>query len=811
MNREENNIDKSQVSLGTSTYPVPVANAPRTLEDDDGKVLRIIHAALRGRYLLAIALGAILAAALGSVGWFTTQPLYQATGYVRVKAYTPTILTDNEKSGEMPRYENYLKAQANTMRSRRVISDAMQSPQWQEHSKDLSPQARDRFTGSLFVLAQPEIEQILVQFKHENPEVASSATAVVIEAYAELQASIDRESDLARLAVLEELRTSYSSQLSQLRFQIEQVDRALGAQGIAAWHQAKVSQLAAYEQQVEQSKADLAVLNDLKQKRDEEGEPVDATILQDDAAEENRGNPLIPRIRDQLERLKDETLLLTERLGEQHRAVATNHDRILLLETELDRLIRNEDASLADQTTDDAKPVDVLQERIQVTTKQIDIATNQVAATRQELESLAEKLRQIDELRQQEQEFTASLAQTRARINELNIESELSDRVDVLSSGEVAWQPVNGGQRMARAGIGGAGGFLLGFGFVGLLGLLGKRVGRSDILQLDIGDQRLLGLMPDLTEKIKDGDSSRTAQASVDHIRSLIDLGRDDSTGTCLAITGPQSGSGKTTLAITLALSFAESGSKVLLIDLDVVGGGLSHHVKARRQTRLGEILADVAGVDRQRIEDVASRIRGGGKQLGQYLVEEGVVEQEHVDVAIERQSQEMGVRQALAGAEFEHCTFPSRTNGLYVLPLRCGNEKLIGRVGPRAIRQLFTRAKAAYDIVIVDTGPAPGSVETSLAAAAADATVVVVSRNEPRHEVRSCSEFLASVGATIYGFVMNRVENKDLQSSRISSSYSRVSQERTEHAGFNAADLYADHAASSSRDTTDAAASSSR
>jgi Mrp family chromosome partitioning ATPase/uncharacterized protein involved in exopolysaccharide biosynthesis len=802
-------MNTPQSTAQKSTYPVTVANQATLGDEDEGRLLRVIHASLRGRYLLAIALGIVIAAGAGSVGWFTTTPIYQATGYIRVKAYTPKILTNNEMSGEMPRYDNYLKAQANTIRSRRVVDDALQSEQWQQHSKDLSPQARDEFTSKLNVYAQPEIEQIVVQFKDPDPAVAQSATAVVIAAYSELQAGIDRESDLARLAVLEELRTSYSSQLSQLRFQIEQVDRALGAQGIAAWHRAKVSQLADYEQQVEQSNAELSILNDLKKQRDEKGELPDTAKLDPTGQEIPQVNPLIERINEELARLNDQALLLTERFGTEHRAVLRNQDQVRLLEAELARLMNADYNPLPNGDGDEqSEPVDLLAQRIQNVTQQQDIATSQAASTRKELESLAEKLRQIDELRQQENEFAGSLAQVRSRINDLNTESQLNKRVDILSDGDVAWKPINGSQRMARAGIGGTLGFLIGFVFVGSLGLMGKRVGRSDILQLDIGDKRMLGLMPDLTEKIKGADSSHTAQASVDHIRSLIDLGLDHDQGTCLAITGPQSGSGKTTLAITLALSFADSGSKVLLIDLDVVGGGLSSHVKARSRKRLGQILADVAGVDPQQIEDMASRIQGGGKQLGRYLVEEGVVEQHHVDLALERQSKEMGVRQALAGADFEHCTFPSRTSGLYVLPLRCGNEKLVGRVGPRAIKQLFNRARDAYDVIIVDTGPAPGSVETSLASAAADLTVVVVSRDDQRHEVRSCTDFLESVGARIYGFVMNRVEDKDLRSSKISSSYSRKSQEGAGHAGFDAQDLYKDQDAAKPNQTADTVSS---
>ena len=557
-----------------------------------------------------------------------------------------------------------------------------------------------------------------------------------------------------------------------MRYQIEQVDRALGAEGVAAWHRSKVSQYSKLEAQIEQLSEVLENLNKLKEQRDKHFGSNPEAFNQAVAA--GQENPLVKQIDAGIARLNDEITLVIQRLGENHPSIKLKRDRIALLEAEKNRVL-NEGVQVDNGS---GEPIDMLAVRIEQTKTQIERTKEQAEQTRTELEELAVKLRQIDELRNSEDELASSLARTKARINELNIESNLTKSVDVLSQGEASWRPVNRSQRVARAGIGGMMGFVVGFVVVGLLGLRTKTVTRSDILALDIGDKPLLGLMPELTEKLKEGPVSHSAQASVDHIRSIIHLDTNPSRGNCIAITGPQSGSGKTTLAITLALSFAESGSRTLIIDLDVVGGGLSNHVRARRRSRLGEIVSEVAGVDREKIEEIANRMHGTGKQLGTYLVEEGIVEQHHIDTALERQQQEMGVRQALAGAEFEHCTFPSQTSGLDVLPLRTSDDhNRIGRVGPKAIKQLFERAREAYDIVVIDTGPAPGCVETSLAAAAADMTVVVVSRNDVRNEVRSCIEFLESIRANIYGYVMNRVESKDMKRSKHSSSFRHASQ----------------------------------
>ena len=756
------------------TNTVLISNAPQLLGSDpadEGKLLRLFHAGLRGRYWLAILVGVVLGLGAGYAGWVTTTPIFRSTAYVQIKSYVPKILFDNEQSGEMQQYDNYLGSQAEMMRSRRVVDIALQSPEWKAYSKGLTPQERDAFTGALQVMPRPDIEQIIVQFDDQSPERAEAATAAIVAAYKGMQEDLDREQELARLAVLEERRATLGAQQASYRFQIEQVDKALGSQGIAEWHRAKVDQLAQLETAVEELSAQLANLEAMKEQREKSGEgetelaPVELEQVQDAQVAELQG--LINRIRDEID-------LLVYKYGPNYRQVKVYKDRLLLLEVELERLL---DESPEVAVDPDGQAVDSLDAQIALTIRRLDLANVQSAETRSELERLAGQLQQIEELRSQERSVVASLAQTRARIEQLNLESTLSQRMHVLESGDASWKPVNGGERMARAGIGGGGAFVLGFMAIGAIGLVGKRVGRSDILQLDVGSKPVLGLLPQITSSDADDPSFISANASVDHIRSRIEMQSKTRHGHCLAITGPQSGSGKTTLAIALARSFADSGSNTLLIDFDVIGGGLSRHVRARHRKRLGELVAEVAGVDRNRIEAVAERLSGGGKQLGQHLIEAGLVTPEQVEKALDQQQREMGIRHALAGADLKDCSFPTRTTGLSVLPLRITEDRQLGRVGPRAIRQLFKRASEAFDVVIIDTGPIPGSVETSLAVAAADGTVVIVSKNDLRSDVKASIETLDTVGGTLIGLVMNRVTPKDMKSSRLSQSLSRSSQ----------------------------------
>jgi len=64
---------------------------------------------------------------------------------------------------------------------------------------------------------------------------------------------------------------------------------------------------------------------------------------------------------------------------------------------------------------------------------------------------------------------------------------------------------------------------------------------------------------------------------------------------------------------------------------------------------------------------------------------------------------------------------------------------------------------------VLIDTGPVPGSLEASVAAAAADGVVLVVSRGEHRPMAERSIQHLLDIGASLAGMVFNRAEGRDM------------------------------------------------
>src|SRR5262249_40399291 len=79
------------------------------------------------------------------------------------------------------------------------------------------------------------------------------------------------------------------------------------------------------------------------------------------------------------------------------------------------------------------------------------------------------------------------------------------------------------------------------------------------------------------------------------------------------------------------------------------------------------------------------------------------------------------------------------------------------GQIPIASIRRVLEEARHEYDMVIVDTGPCPGSLEASLLAPQADATVVVVALGSKEPEVAATIHHLSMLRANVTGVVFNR------------------------------------------------------
>ena len=244
----------------------------------------------------------------------------------------------------------------------------------------------------------------------------------------------------------------------------------------------------------------------------------------------------------------------------------------------------------------------------------------------------------------------------------------------------------------------------MGFGVFFFIGTVDRRLYRS----LQLRNRRgvhCLGVLPDLSRGQLDPESSAAAAYCVHQIRNHIEAVRRPGPGFVLAITSPIPGQGKTSVTTALGWSYAAAGYRTVLVDCDMAVGSLSRQLGLADQPGLKEALRD-------------------GTCNGQTCV----------------------------------LSCPNLT----VLP--AGTDPLVGAeaIRKRDIEAVLEHLRRDFDVVLVDTGPMPVSLESLPVAAAADGVVIVCRRGARRSRLEECLEFLSEAGAFCVGIVLNCAARAD-------------------------------------------------
>jgi capsular exopolysaccharide synthesis family protein len=219
----------------------------------------------------------------------------------------------------------------------------------------------------------------------------------------------------------------------------------------------------------------------------------------------------------------------------------------------------------------------------------------------------------------------------------------------------------------------------------------------------------LLGILPNLPDRLSDPAQASIAAHCVHQIRTMLQLNAMRENSTVFSITSASSGDGKTSLSLALGLSFAASGSRTLLIDADLVGGGLT--------SRLGN-------------------------------------------------NSPLGIVDALAGVNLDDCVQSTDVSDLAILPIGSAQAHHAGGFSPPAVRKLLAEARKRYEVIIIDTGPIMGSIEATPICASVDGVVLTVARGQSRPLVERAITHLQSIGAIVAGVVFNRAQHKDFEQS---------------------------------------------
>jgi len=740
--------------------------------------LKKIHQLLRGRYHWAILLGGSLAIAGALGGWFYVQPKHQARGQIAIKTYIPRIMYDTEDTGVLPMSDKFIQDQLQLIESDRIISSAMEDDRWQPYSDGLDSQARADFGDKLRADRLRGTDTIRISFTHTNPDAAEAAVQSVVDAFEQIFRERENNKDQHRFEVLEDRRSTLRGQIDSLDDQIRSVADTADTHNADTLRQMYEFQLNKV-QQLEQAmrETELALTSagaELDAKQDQQlSDDERARRWQDLSTQE------IAKLDPQMQSLLDEERALERQLDTALIEYGSNHKRVRRIRAQLEN-VKNEIEEHADYFRSqgpEAIAESSDQANQQMSPRQLRAKRQQLqelyAEANQRLQELSEKRATISDLESERSSLKEQLAQTKDRLERLNLESEaaVSGRLEINNPGQLVPGIVNDGTRKQLAVLGFGAGGGLGVGFVMLLGYRDQRLRTAADLDMFSAPQHMLGLLPNLPEDLADPANATLAAYAVHHIRSMLQLTGQSEQNQTLTITGPAAQTGKTSLTLGLGLSFASSGCRTLLIDCDLHGGGLSRRLQAFIRRRLGRILQWDGLVTAEQLEQALPVAEQQNKRLGQVLLETGAIDETTLAEALDAQeTQAVGLLDALAGEPLEHCIAESGLDNLAVLPVGDASATDTSRISPQNLRQLIDRAKTNYDIILLDTGPLPGAVETNVAAGVTDRAVLVLSRGDQRGEAEKALQVLQSIQVPVAGLVFNRAESSDIARSSQSS-----------------------------------------
>lgn len=676
---------------GTMGGPPPSGNNP----------LSKLHRLLRGRYPIVIVLGLIFGAVGGAIGYFSQLPGYAATGIVAVSPMARS-LENVEKT--MPMFTSFMKVQVEVLRSPKLIERALKTEVWQETGRGNDLEATAQFASSLLVDTPKGSNLIQITFVDPDPKVATAGVQAITKAYIDIQAELEQSTILQDIEKVEKRKDKLESDIRTIHAEINELGGPYGTTDLTSVH----SQRMADQSRLQTRISDLQVQLDTWVAGDNTGPTTKPMpmLTPEELARTDKAMALYVAERDaatfQYEMNKD-------RMKENHPFILEQKARMAraneLIKKKLEDHQKNpiiqymEPNANGDQTVREITP-DMIKKNIAALQRQLEDRKRATAEVSQAWMKIEAKRRELEVAQQ-------NLQKANAQLDVLAVQAEGLGRISIVNEGSSA-VPASDKRKIAAAG-GAVGGMAVPVGLMLLIGLMDSRLRYSDETDTDMSGITLLGILPNLPDRLSDPEQAATAAHCVHQIRTMLQINGASSDQSVFAITSAAPGDGKTSLTLALGLSFAACGSRTLLIDCDLVGAGLTRRLGVNSETGILEAANTRTVLEYIRTTEIA-------------------------DVAI--------------------------------LPVGAAGTMHASTLSPNSLRRIISEAKKHFDTILIDTGPILGSIEASLVATVADGIVLTVARGQHRGLVEKSLRHLMSIGAKIAGVVFNRAQARDFERS---------------------------------------------
>jgi len=654
---------------------------------------------LHGRWRIALVLGIIVGLGLAVVGYQTAPVRYTSYGSIHVAPAGNPILRQTFETETVPRYDSLLTTQAILVRSPRVIDHALRSQTLADLPIARDPNAQALLAKRLTARPERNSELITVAFEADSPTKARVVLTAILHSYDQIFGQRGSDFRIQRLTTLRDSRTQLRSTLAAHRRELQEFvsTTSHGVTDLTPLLHRKLLE-------IEDLKRDLARLEFDAQRR----------AAADDARSEGPDHQHEPTIHDleavlpELAAARLEHINLVAELKQAAEEYSEDHQFHRDLRHRLE-LIEERIASYERRARD--KWLDMGLSGEPGAAAGGGLLTREIVA--ELIRRTQDELRVLNEEQARLTDYANDLADTEAelqeidetiRLLEINSEALFSGSIHVAEEASRPQLPSRD-RRTQMAGLGFCGGISASFGLFFLLGTIDRRTYGASQLRREPARYRFLGLLPDLGKGQLETERSEVAAQCVHQIRNRIEVLRPPVSSFVLAVTSPYQGDGKTSLALALGWSYAEAGHRVVLVDCDLIGRGLTRQMGLSSHDGLKNVL----------------RNRALARQISD--------------------------RPAL---------------GVDVL-----SAGLDPTIGPENIRRddfkaLCDELRRQYDVIIVDTGPFIGSIEMLPVVACADAAVFSVRRGRSRARLADCVDELTTVQIPTLGVVLNYAHRSD-------------------------------------------------
>lgn len=720
-------------------------------------LLQKLNLLLKDRYHWAIGLAVAGMLVGGAAGYLMGKPIYMSSGQIRVLPVLPKVLADGDDRGITQFFDSFVDSQVAVLQSQRVLDIAVQNEAWRAAGQSGGPDAVDALASSMDVIRPRGSQVIQVRFTHKEPAVAQAAVKSVVAAYKKISGEQDTESGEKLLEVVQQEQNVRANELAATRARILNLAKEFGTDDLQKKYDFELEELQKQEQLVRQLELQLASLTTGKAPTTREAKDISAEEIA----------------------TRDQTMaqLFADRRGLERRqsiarqAAGPNSPEVSRLRMELTAVneqIESRAAEYRKLTTDGVVVTPPLggvptdQVSPEVLTSRLDAVKALYEKSKTELLELGQKRLQIDALRQEEATIKDRLEVFKKRQEQLSLQDKVAGRIQIMSEGDRPTVIKNTKFRYTPAGA--FGGASFGFGLVVLIGLLDRRFRSPEELRSSMGGSPMLGVLPELPDDLSDPEQAALTAHFVHQIRTLLQIWDSGVGSQVFSVTSPVSGTGKTSLTLALGVSFAAADSKTLLIDCDLVGGGLTNRANAIVKRKIGRILQREGLLSDKQLEEALKLASGSRRRLGEILVELGHLKEADLDSAlVTQQKGSVGLVDVINGENLNDCVAETGIPGLSILPLGGATAQHASKVSPQALRRVLAEARKRYDTILVDTGPVPGSLEAAVVAAEVDGVILCVSRGEQRPLAEKCVQHLLTLGARVAGVVFNRAKTQDM------------------------------------------------